>query len=935
MFLRAKQSRSVRQILLAMAMGLAMVAIGLLILSCGTPTPRLRFVKNEQGDPITGTVRVLCYTSLASTNLLTDVIRETNAQGVPTPDLPAGCDYVAALHLKHEQPSGWPNHGPAYWVYATSWKPGTTTPLTATGNIIISDTWPLVLFKVVASLAWDPALDSDPVAKDLKTGLLHASEYLYDLTDGRMAFGPIEVYTGGDNWNSADLRFLAANDYRPSAYVGGMVEKRIYYNTSPVTEVVFSPGPVYLGRDWSRRGASDTSSGRWYTDDAHRTIIHEWAHYALFLYDEYQDINGDCPSQASCTCEGLPAGAGCANNPPGKAASAMAWQYTATELWHPDATQTPVGTCKNTEQYEIHGQSDWETLAAWYQIQGLSGVSGLPSLAGPSSFSDLNAGPALGLAGDLFGRMPGGNVNLPSTPPAVIPTPPGRTVNIEISPSPGTTQTRPSQVYLLKEPSGAPHRILHQGKAIGPSPPKPGFLGTIHVLGAEAGDQLGIFVDRQATAEMPNGGRYTFIGALPGPGGTVIAQADEWQASLDITPVLNGSLLTGIEVMLTSLSHPDLNPPPTVQLCVPDAAIGCGPEIGMNQVDTETWAQTITHSGSGAELPRYGVLRVRAEGVGEIIRWFQDGGGVPPAHDDGGSPVADGLLKVHTNDILPDSSLCNRVMFMPAASYEALTTPLGEVRRDPAHPQQAVPVQGVLGAPLDIDFVLPINGECRSLGPGGQLPVSVTLTLFYNQDTIVRLNNIQNPPINIDEADLRILHYSPGRIGQSRGWSEVSVASRDRNRRRITIDPNLNWITTEPVREAGIYAIAWITDRPPTPTGRPPAVKITSPVADSGPKDDKYVYDGFDPELELWYKEVVLEGSAFDPEDGPLGDSSLVWTTDRSDIQSPTLGTGEEVTARLYSDTRNGVWHEITLTAMDSSGNAKTSVRRIRIWTDR
>jgi hypothetical protein len=820
MFLRAKQSRSVRQILLAMAMGLAMVAIAWLVLSCApnpsptdtpvpiptfTPAPTppgLSFVDDNHkpirtDDRMTESVRVLCYASLASSDLLADVIRETNEQGVPTPDLPAGCNYVAALHLKYEQPSGWPNHGPAYWVYATSWEPGATTPLRAAGDILISDQWPLVVFNVVASLAWEPSPGSDPVVKDLEIGLRDASAYLYDVTDGRMAFGPIEIYSGGQNWNGADLRFLAANDYRPSAYVGGMVGKRIHYNTSPVTAVVFSPGPVYLGRDWSRHGASDTSSRPWYEEDAYHTIIHEWAHYALFLYDEYQDIEGSGASRAYCTCKELSAAGGRCLEPKygqEKEASVMAWQYQASELWHPGVPPPASGAnlCKKTEQFQIYSQSDWETLEAWYEIQGLSG---LPSLAGPASFSDLNAGPALGLANNLFGRMPGGNVTLPSSSSGGTPTAlPPQPIRIEISGGLGITETPASEVYLLKGPPGAPKRILHEGKAAGPSHSASGFLGTTHVLGADGGDQLGIFVDRQETGKLPNGGRYTFIGTLPGPGGTATAKLDEWHASLDITPILDGSLLTGIKVILTSHSHPNLDPPPTVQLCIPDAAIGCDQEITMNQVNTTTWTQTITHSGSDAELPRYGVLRVRAKGVGEIIRWFQDGGGVPPAHDDGGSPVADGLLKVHINGTLPNSSLCNRVIFMPAASYEALTRSLGEAQKDPEYPEQEVRDQGVLEVPLDIDFMLPVNGKCTSLGPGDTLPVPVTLTMFYNQETIERLKGQE---LSIDEGNLRILHYDR----RTNQWSEVGVASRD---------PELDWIATEPVREAGIYAIVWV-----------------------------------------------------------------------------------------------------------------------------
>ena len=115
-------------------------------------------------------------------------------------------------------------------------------------------------------------------------------------------------------------------------------------------------------------------------------------------------------------------------------------------------------------------------------------------------------------------------------------------------------------------------------------------------------------------------------------------------------------------------------------------------------------------------------------------------------------------------------------------------------------------------------------------------------------------------------------------------------------------------------------------------TDEPPVVTITVPAEDTGHQDLDFQHDGFDSDLGLYYKDVELEGEAIDPEDGVLTGDSLVWTTDRSDLQTAELGTGTALTVRLYSDECAGAWHEITLTATDSDGNARSAVRRIRIW---
>jgi len=55
---------------------------------------------------------------------------------------------------------------------------------------------------------------------------------------------------------------------------------------------------------------------------------------------------------------------------------------------------------------------------------------------------------------------------------------------------------------------------------------------------------------------------------------------------------------------------------------------------------------------------------------------------------------------------------------------------------------------------------------------------------------------------------------------------------------------------------------------------------------------------------------VGFVGTRTDPEDGSLSGGSLLWTTNRTDLQTGTLGTGGTITVRLYSDTCSGAWSD-------------------------
>ncbi|MEM6930482.1 MAG: hypothetical protein AAF602_26330 [Myxococcota bacterium] len=120
-----------------------------------------------------------------------------------------------------------------------------------------------------------------------------------------------------------------------------------------------------------------------------------------------------------------------------------------------------------------------------------------------------------------------------------------------------------------------------------------------------------------------------------------------------------------------------------------------------------------------------------------------------------------------------------------------------------------------------------------------------------------------------------------------------------------------------------------------TPTGDTAPPPDTPPVASIVlPKSDlSAFYDDYDDTLDLWFKDVELRGRGTDAEDGTLAGASLVWTTDRSDIQTAALGTGETLTVRLYSNDCFGVTHILTLSVTDADGNTTTDTVEVFIYT--
>ena len=716
---------------------------------------------DQNGNPVSGDVRVLCFDNATAVSPFADrIIAVNNGQPEPLPD---GCTHLAALRLRHSQPTG-KHDGLAYQIYTTSWPPGESQPLPAAGDIMLNDGWPLTLFHVVASLGWTPAPHSAvTTVADIQAALRELSAVLYDWTEGQMTIGPMSIHTGGERWAEADLRFAPANDKRPSAFVGGIVPEPLVYSGT-LTDTTYTPATTYYGRLWDGRDAFVEENGRWSQPAGYRTIAHEWAHYALFLYDEYQSSDG---LSGYCICPDL-AATGCSSGVPD--ASAMAYHYQTAEFWHTVTHPTVDPFCFETWQYHVHGLSDWETLAQWDAVQGVS----LPFAPLQPPSGQLSYGPALGLATHLLGREAGYHLYLPAIVEgrtAVLP-PDEPLVNLYLDATSPLTSSQASQIYLLQGGPNQPARILPQGRVTGD--PAGTNLGQIRLLDVRPGDAVRAYVDWYDAGQ-----RFTLSDNL-NPLGDIFTQANPWAYSLEHRFTVTDNRVDGLTLSL--LDKDGLLEMPVAQLCSLDAAVGCHPDWQQPMQNVGGWWQAEFATLPGQwELPRYLVIRI-VDGSNpavtkEIVQWLQVAGGVGPTHNDGMAPLLDDMVMVNTSQPLANTGDCNIVSYMPAANWEARQAPL------PAE------VGGLIGLPVDISITL-YPEQCPERVPGQpiSLPVSVLINLGYSQDEVDRLG------LN-EQTQLQILRFSP-----QFGWSTWQ---------QIDLNSDLNWITTA-TTDDGIYAIGWL-----------------------------------------------------------------------------------------------------------------------------
>ncbi len=255
-------------------------------------------------------------------------------------------DELAAQYLIHTEAAAKPSHsmgGSTSWawrVYLTSIQiPNSGTPqlfvVTDTNAIqvlTVRKDQTLIGFHVIIITVWDA---SSAYLADLRSAAESASAFLYDVSNGQMFWETIEIYDNEENGAANDMVMYAINGYRPNAFVSAITQ---------------STGRMMMGPDWSTA---------WSDRFAYASMIHEFGHYGLWLYDEY--LKRDGSGGGSCTVNH---GTDTAGEP--TRASIMDNEHISSELCS-DADPNHAHDSETAQDKENNGETTWGTVMRVYE----------------------------------------------------------------------------------------------------------------------------------------------------------------------------------------------------------------------------------------------------------------------------------------------------------------------------------------------------------------------------------------------------------------------------------------------------------------------------------------------------------------------------------------------------------------------------------------
>jgi hypothetical protein len=208
----------------------------------------------------------------------------------------------------------------------------------------------LYAFNVVVGLQWKATQD---YLQMLRRAFRSASDFLFDATNGQMIFGQV-IIGGPEVMNCADIRIYKSNRLHPRTWLGGLYDEKYRH-------------PIRMGSGlWNPRLKLAIE---WDEPEGYRTLIHEWAHYALRLPDEY--LGGGRATSNSTEEEPdhnltLPM-----YDPTSDSLMAMPLSFSefGKGFWYPNGSATPAAA--SVGSYEI--------LTVWFPEIENYGIVGGPS----------------------------------------------------------------------------------------------------------------------------------------------------------------------------------------------------------------------------------------------------------------------------------------------------------------------------------------------------------------------------------------------------------------------------------------------------------------------------------------------------------------------------------------------------------------------------
>ncbi|MEM7802914.1 MAG: PT domain-containing protein, partial [Chloroflexota bacterium] len=314
----------------------------------------------------------------------------------------------------------------------------------------VTDDNKLLLFHLDVSLEWDARSDS-LFLLELEEAFKEASAILYDITEGQVALGRINLFHDKAHWGISDVVIFADNSLRPSASIGGIVSnpKDEILRDESVFENAYGPGQVRMGTVWDTFGERTADLGEEWT----RALAHELAHYLLFLPDNYIGFEDNILQPVNCP------GSFMTNNSDPEYSEFL----PDDQLWSTEA-------CQRTLAEQTTGRSDWQTVSEFYDF-----MTGIPELD-----EDLIEGPGL-LPLAVTYMVPWAYDETSRTLPAR-----NYIVRDKLSSSDEILRLPNAQVYLIKTLSpdlAEDDRLIILGSPTGGG-------NRIRVRGTEAGDRI-------------------------------------------------------------------------------------------------------------------------------------------------------------------------------------------------------------------------------------------------------------------------------------------------------------------------------------------------------------------------------------------------------------------------------------------------------------